>query len=1434
MCCICDTTSARCKKVEQSRHALVSSTQSPQDSQLPSSSPQSRSAASPQHGTLTENVVRSIVPDHRAEVAAVTARQSAGALQAAGHADPERPAVFASAVAGNAGTGRQVMTTNQFDAGDACNPQHWDCAGCWCRCIGWGQPERWQSRPGRQAWTSADHCDACLRCGGPELRSKRVDPHSGYVVLIGAMWLWFGWFAFNAASVFTMRSGADTQTYIIITVVTNTLLSSTAGVVVQLLHQRFFRSLTLCGGRGADSTPSHDAYTMSNSLLAALVAITAPCAFVLPWHAAVIGGVAFYVFMFASHWLRVVGIDDPLEAFPVHGAAGIWGLLSVGLFAQAENIGMVIGYASKPVCADDITEFGLFYGGGAQLLAKQLELALLIAVWSGTVASIMFVIMARLGTLRISSADEVRGVDFLKYGVSNFPQFVLRRTGVHGEQNARPETAVVAARTPSEHGQFGGSHKQRARTFSSSSSSSASGGDGGGQGGAAGSASGGWGTAFSIQHSHNGQSNRRVGRRSSDTHRHHGRVASDLSLASRSIDAPHVEGAGGAVWSDAQGNVPQRGPQRVSNQPTVYRADQVAAHTHAMHGYRGYNYGGYATGLVPAGGLAPALLPGTPLSPYTPPAAMMAPDVRMPLQWHAHGWDPSGFAQAPLRPARQQQGTPGRGGGSITPLNHSNTPGLEPADATRNMGAIVRGRNTPGWASTWGGSQAESQAYGGGAGLSSPGRDSTYFQDGVWLARPQAAVPAMLPASHLPRQKAAHRLHSATGITVPPSESPTLRSPQAPYVASIPHTVQLPHSSISPEAVAQHPPSDGMPRAGGARSQTQHESHRALAAEGAVRAAHSDISVPDHSGLNDIRRTHTAPNGALAWGAAGGNNAVHSQRHGGVARLPNTSHDTAPYLTNSVGGRSLIDSSDSVGGSTGSVPDATEVLSGPPAMQQQRQSQEEHLYVQSMVSGEHVYSLPAAGGGVDTSGHGAARGVSSGGLTPTPIGALSPTYAQPNQQGAQLLYAASSRPQMQAVRAAGSARPAMLGQLSSAGGAQVPPTSQQLRMATEAADPRSRVGSGDAPFTGSFPVDPPRAAGQHTPGYAYYAPQQHPAQGGVSTGMPPQTGPASVDQHYASWRHLVDVGPGVLAPAAAVPGHFGDSQEQHAHYSPVRTDSQMFAGGSTQHAVDSVPLGVHSIQPPSSAPQGGPPQVRLGPQGVQIPTRIVSPRLSFPAARGPVSSSSSGPGVTVQVAAQGGGGSVQLPASSGPMAVIDRDAIQAMVARDAEMQEVPEHDERQNSTNFVSDREQPGSPGGLQNPRDPTVSDLHGASRGGVAGTLLTPSAQSTPMMGTLAEGTTLVTLQPLSMPVIASQTNSAGEGTIAPSTHSSAFVVPATSAAAGAVGGITSAPGIIMGSGFTGMVSVNSGAVALPPRLAHQISSTSLQQREQLGHQDD
>jgi ammonium transporter, Amt family len=152
------------------------------------------------------------------------------------------------------------------------------------------------------------------------------------------------------------------------------------------------------------------------------VAITCPCYWVSPTGAILLGGIAGVIVVFGVELLEYLRIDDPIGAVPVHGICGIWGTISLGLFASGQY------GATGPFAADNSAPLkGLFYGGGTQVLVAQLIGSAIVTVSTFVVAFGVMKAVNAMGHLRVSEEGELLGLDVHEHGISAYPEYVISR-----------------------------------------------------------------------------------------------------------------------------------------------------------------------------------------------------------------------------------------------------------------------------------------------------------------------------------------------------------------------------------------------------------------------------------------------------------------------------------------------------------------------------------------------------------------------------------------------------------------------------------------------------------------------------------------------------------------------------------------------------------------------------------------------------------------------------------------------------------------------------------------------------------------------------------------------------------------------------------------------------------------------------------------------
>jgi Amt family ammonium transporter len=260
---------------------------------------------------------------------------------------------------------------------------------------------------------------------GPRLGKFRngkpvaIPAHNIPMALIGCFILAFGWFGFNPGSTLAASGGGALRIGVI---ATNTMLASAGGAFAALMLIKI-------------QTKKFDPGMACNGMLAGLVAITAPCAFVSSVGAVALGAIAGIIVVFSCQNLEKMGIDDPVGAVSVHGTCGLWGLMSVGIFADGTYGSAWNGGAAAGVA-------GILYdhtgNGWGQLLAQTLDCAVNF-IWAFGVAFIFFKVQNALtpGGIRSTPEEERVGLDIPEMGVLAYP-------GLYGDTPAvEPEPVAV-------------------------------------------------------------------------------------------------------------------------------------------------------------------------------------------------------------------------------------------------------------------------------------------------------------------------------------------------------------------------------------------------------------------------------------------------------------------------------------------------------------------------------------------------------------------------------------------------------------------------------------------------------------------------------------------------------------------------------------------------------------------------------------------------------------------------------------------------------------------------------------------------------------------------------------------------------------------------------------------------------------------------------
>ncbi len=229
----------------------------------------------------------------------------------------------------------------------------------------------------------------------PDGKANAIAGHNIPIASLGVFILWFGWFGFNAGSTLGVGNGD-----LIARIALNTNIAAAMGGI--------FAMITVWAVFGKP-----DLSMAMNGALAGLVAITAPCAYVDPWAAIVIGALGGVIVIFGVVLLDKLKIDDPVGAVPVHGFNGIWGTISIGIFGKQS-----LGLANE----------GLVYGGGGLQLGIQVMGVITVILFIIVSMSIVFKLIGVTIGLRVNREEELRGLDIGEHGMESYSGFQIFAT----------------------------------------------------------------------------------------------------------------------------------------------------------------------------------------------------------------------------------------------------------------------------------------------------------------------------------------------------------------------------------------------------------------------------------------------------------------------------------------------------------------------------------------------------------------------------------------------------------------------------------------------------------------------------------------------------------------------------------------------------------------------------------------------------------------------------------------------------------------------------------------------------------------------------------------------------------------------------------------------------------------------------------------------
>jgi len=227
--------------------------------------------------------------------------------------------------------------------------------------------------------------------------ANAIPGHSLPLATLGTLILWLGWYGFNPGS--TMAADPGAIAHVAVTTTMAAALGALSATLVSLLviHKPDL-GMTL------------------NGVLAGLVAITAPCAFVSVNSAVLIGIIAGAIVVLGVLTFDKLQIDDPVGALSVHLLNGIFGTLAVGLWGAKDRV------------LDGTPGYGLLVGGGAQLFLIQLKGVVAVGAFTFTVTLVLWLAVKALMGVRVKAEEEIIGLDISEHGNSAYPEAITRKT----------------------------------------------------------------------------------------------------------------------------------------------------------------------------------------------------------------------------------------------------------------------------------------------------------------------------------------------------------------------------------------------------------------------------------------------------------------------------------------------------------------------------------------------------------------------------------------------------------------------------------------------------------------------------------------------------------------------------------------------------------------------------------------------------------------------------------------------------------------------------------------------------------------------------------------------------------------------------------------------------------------------------------------------
>jgi Amt family ammonium transporter len=228
---------------------------------------------------------------------------------------------------------------------------------------------------------------------------KAFPGHNIPYAALGVLLLFFGWFGFNGAStgIATVGGGGIWSGLNIARVCVTTTLAASSGAVAALIFSWLWFK-------------KPDASMTLNGLLAGLVAITASCAVVSPGASIIIGLIGGVLVVLSVEFIdKILKVDDPVGAASVHCVCGIFGTLAVGIWAYAEEDGVL----------------GLLHGGGFSQLGVQIIGILAVGAWAAVTSLLLFFLIKAIFGLRVSPREELVGLDLSEHKSEAYSGFQI-------------------------------------------------------------------------------------------------------------------------------------------------------------------------------------------------------------------------------------------------------------------------------------------------------------------------------------------------------------------------------------------------------------------------------------------------------------------------------------------------------------------------------------------------------------------------------------------------------------------------------------------------------------------------------------------------------------------------------------------------------------------------------------------------------------------------------------------------------------------------------------------------------------------------------------------------------------------------------------------------------------------------------------------------